>query len=658
MTERSKVTPTTDERADARGRGDELARTEATLREREAELLEQRELLATVVAGAPIILFALDREGNFTLADGSGLADLGEQPGRAVGTSALERHAGQPVLLNDIRRALAGERFRCVRQMGGRLYETWWSPMVQTGGAIGVSLDITDLRRAEQEREQATERVRFQAELLDAVGQAVIATDLLERVIYWNRAAQVLYGWTADEAMGRDIASLISARSEGTTEAEVVGQLRDGDVFHGELLLERKDGSRFPGLVTTVPLTDARGEVVGSVSVSSDITKQKAMEMELRQAQKMEAIGRLAGGVAHDFNNLLTVIQGHVDLALGEARNHTALAVDLQEVQWAAERAAALTRQLLAFGRKQLLQERIIDLSAEVERILGMLHRLIPETVTVEVTTPDEPVRILADPTQIQQVVLNLAVNASDAMQNEGRLEIGLRRRSISEAEAAEPSCAAEPGEYVELSVSDTGEGMPPDVIEHLFEPFFTTKDIGSGTGLGLSTVYGIVRQSKGHILVESQVGAGSTFRVLLPAASEEVPTRPSPPPTSSPSPRNETILLAEDDAAVRQTAKRILVRAGHQVIEAENGEEALELLERYSGAIHLVLTDVVMPKMGGLELVGQLRARHPDISVIVMSGYATDALDGELRGLEATFVTKPFTVEQITRAVRNELDR
>lgn len=527
------------------------------------------------------------------------------------------------------------------------------------GGRICTGLDVTELRRAEREREEALARARFQAELLDAVGQSVIATDLEGRVTYWNRASERIYGWSAEEAMGRPIVELTPTEMSKAQAEEIMAAITNGQMWSGEFELKRKSGERFVGWVTNAAIRGRDGESIGVVGVSSDLSEQKALEAQLRQAQKMEAIGRLAGGIAHDFNNLLTAIQGNVELALSATEVHSPVAEDLLEIRRSADRAAALTRQLLAFSRKQLLQERTIDLAEEIGEMWSILRRLIPESIELSITTEGGALLVRADPTQIHQVVLNLAVNAADAMGGKGSLTIHVEPVTLSTEDVAEIPWHVLAGDYVALEVRDTGSGMPRDVQERIFEPFFTTKDAGKGTGLGLSTVYGIVKQSAGHILVESEEGKGTLFRVLLPRrqgseTSLSLEPRPSRP---SPARGTETILLVEDDAAVRRATRRMLSRAGHDVLCAENGRVAIDIAQSHGASIHLVVSDVVMPEMGGLELVRSLREHHPDLRVVLTSGYATDALDGHLDELGAAqFVPKPFSTDQLFEAIRKAL--
>lgn len=516
-------------------------------------------------------------------------------------------------------------------------------------GVVVTLRDVTESHRA-------AERIHFQARLLDAVGQAVIATDLDGRVTYWNRAAEEMYGWTRPEAIGESIMVLTPAQPERTRAADIMAKLRGGDSWRGEFLVKRKDGSEFPALITNAPLRDEAGQRVGIVGVSIDISERKELQSQLLQAQKMEAIGRLAGGVAHDFNNLLTAIQGYVDLLLEDAP--PARRADLAEIRSAAQRAADLTRQLLAFSRKQLLEERVIDLAQAVAQMHGMLRRLIPEDVRFEVSTGRIPITVKADPTQVQQVVMNLVVNAVDALGGGGSVQVSVDHCRLSEADVARIPWSVTAGAYARITVRDSGAGMPPEVKERMFEPFYTTKAVGKGTGLGLSTVFGIVKQSGGHIFVDSQPGAGTEIRVLFPVVDAAPSENPTPRgQTSSAPPGSETVLIVEDDPGVRRVATRFLKRAGHRVLVAENGSQALDIAKEYAKPIHVVLSDVVMPEMGGPELALRLREHHPQVRVVLTSGYSRDQLAPSLDALSATFLPKPFSNEQLMRAIRRAVN-
>jgi signal transduction histidine kinase/ActR/RegA family two-component response regulator len=383
--------------------------------------------------------------------------------------------------------------------------------------------------------------------------------------------------------------------------------------------------------------------------------EQRRLERQLAESQKMEAIGKLAGGVAHDFNNMLTAILGYASMIYEDAGPGSPIQQQALEIRKAAESAATLTQKLLAFSRKQVLQANQIDVAPVLDSLVALIRRVIGENITVTTHTDDNLWPILADPVQVEQSLVNLAINARDAMPNGGTLQITARNAPRPKGERR-PDGEVKPGDYVQITVTDTGIGMDEATRTRMFEPFFTTKPHGQGTGLGLSTVYGFVRQCGGSIGVLSTPGKGTSIELLLPRASDAAPTPKSRPSSDGVKRGHETVLVAEDEAAVRQLAIESLERNGYRVIAAPSGEEALKLASAFDGAIHLLLTDVVMPGMKGPELAARLRALRPGVKVLLMSGYAADVVTpGDLE--DATMLTKPFSPSVLTRAVRDALD-
>jgi two-component system cell cycle sensor histidine kinase/response regulator CckA len=512
--------------------------------------------------------------------------------------------------------------------------------------------DVTEPE--EHDRRRDAERAQFRARLLEAVGQGVIATAMDGSVTYWNQAAERLYGWTAAEAAGRQVTELTPSLHTRAQASAIMDALRRGESWTGEFEVQRKDGSRFCALVTDTPFLDDAGNLVGIVGVSSDLTERKELEGQLRQAQKMEAIGRLAGGIAHDFNNLLTAINGHARLLLEDLPADSPLANDAHQILSAGDRAAALTRQLLAFSRKQVLEKRAVDLRRVAGDMEQMLRRLIPERIELILETDDQPVVVRVDPGQLGQVLLNLVVNAGDAIEGAGRVTIGVGHTAMTPELAARIPWTVPPGRYAHLTVQDTGSGIPDDVLDQIFDPFFTTKPEGRGTGLGLSTVYGIVKQSDGYVLVDTEQGVGTTFRVLLPVTTD-VPEEAVQEPEPARIRKGATVLLVEDDSAVRTLAMRVLDRVGYRVLAATNGRDAIEIAAA-NPDIDLVLSDIVMPEMSGGELVDQLRETHPDLKVVLTSGYSEADLQGDVRHRGAAFLAKPFTPESLRRCIASVL--
>ncbi|HMA54928.1 MAG TPA: ATP-binding protein, partial [Acidobacteriota bacterium] len=500
--------------------------------------------------------------------------------------------------------------------------------------------DVTEQRRAEEELRASEEKYRHFFEE-DLAGHFISAPD--GRLRACNPAFARTFGFSSvEEAMAENMSSLYPRAAD---REKFIDRLRaEGRVDRCEKELQRKDGRPVHVVENVIGSFGDGGELVEFRGFLIDETERRVAERELRQAQKMEAVGRLAGGVAHDFNNVLTVILGYLELLQPNLSAKDARLAQLDEIRKAAERAAGLTRQLLAFSRKQVLQPTVLDLNAVVKDMEKMLERLIGEDIRVETRLASGLGPVLADRGQIEQVIMNLAVNARDAMPRGGTLLLETadganRDRTGFEQPASPDSCAM-------LAVSDTGCGMNATTMAHLFEPFFTTKEKGKGTGLGLATVFGIVKQSGGHIKVESEPDRGSTFRIFLPYAAKEKPLAGAGPAVAAPLPKgSETILLTEDEAALRRMAREMLVRAGYAVIEASSAEEALAQAAAHPGSIDLLLTDVVMPGESGPELARRLGEARPGIAVLYMSGYTHEAvgLNGVLPpGIH--FIQKPFT--------------
>ncbi len=531
------------------------------------------------------------------------------------------------------------------------------------GGADGYLTKPVDMEevlahaRALLRVHQAEERERAAARdwqaTFDAMNDGVCLLDRDGRARRCNRALTELLGLPAAEVLGRDVHELVAGPARAGEPAPFrrmfQSRRREG--------LELTRGGRVLH-ITTDPIVDPAGALTGAVYVVADVTAHHRLEEQYRQAQKMEAVGRLAGGIAHDFNNLLTIIMGCGEVLLAGPDLVDESRELVGQVLRSCERAASLTRQLLTFSRRQALRPRVLDLNLAVRDTARLLRRLIGADVelVVDLDAALGPVR--ADPDQVAQVLLNLAVNARDAMPHGGRLTIQTDTATV-EREPAEGELGMSPGRYAVLSVRDTGCGMTPEVQSRLFEPFFTTKEVGKGTGLGLATVYGIVRQSQGHITVDSSPGAGTTFHIYLPLA-EGSPAAPAPPSESRPVSRGrETVLLIEDEEPVRRLARMGLELVGYTVLEAGDAAEALAAFEQVAGKVDLVLADVVLPGAGGPEVVERLKAIRPDLKVVFMSGYAEDATP--VHGVVTAgrpFLRKPFSPAALAEMVRAVLDR
>jgi two-component system cell cycle sensor histidine kinase/response regulator CckA len=496
--------------------------------------------------------------------------------------------------------------------------------------------------------------------LLDAVPLAVIAYAVDGTVIQWNRAAETMFGWSSEEVVGgpSPVAPVVGTPAVPATD---VGVCPAG--YGAMATRSTKNGRIVEVSMILVPIEDAEGRSHGSLAIVCDLTEarrrrdaQGNLEAQLRQAQKMEAVARLAGGVAHDFNNALTVITGHSEQLAMRIGVDDARRKSVDAIARAAERSAWLTRQLLAFSRKQITTPRVFDVNGLVANMQQLLRRLMGEDVALVTDLPPGVGRIKADPTQIEQVIMNLAVNARDAMPRGGTLVIATSRVR----RAALPDLRGLPGaeaDDVRLCVSDTGVGMDQETLGHLFEPFFTTKEHGKGTGLGLSTVYGIVTQAGGSIDVQSQRGVGTAFAMVFPAATEQQPAAPQGP-WSPNAMGTETILLVEDEDDVRALLVEVLEQCGYRVLAATGGVEAVELSASHEGPIHLLITDMIMPTCGGIEVARRITAARPPTRVLFISGYSEHQLVQEgLANAGASFLHKPFTPGGLALRVRTLLD-
>ena len=543
-------------------------------------------------------------------------------------------------------------RHRVLCRDGSHRWLSWHGSAPDEHGRIyGVARDVTESRRVADALRDSEERHRS---LFEHHPDAVFSFDLDGRFVSVNPACERISGRPPHELIGRSFADILLPEHLHVG-LEHFRAASAGTAQHYELAIQHRDGGRVELGVVNVPIF-VGDRVAGVFGIARDLTLQRTLEAQLRQAQKMEAVGRLAGGVAHDFNNLLTVIQNYGTLIADEVAEGSEIRADLDEILRASARAAELTRQLLAFGRKQVLQPRLLDANEQVSSVAGMLRRVIGEDIALETELFPGVWSAFADPGQLEQVLMNLAVNARDAMPDGGTLRLRTANATVCGPTLARPGLVA--GDYVSIVVEDTGHGIDAATLPHIFEPFFTTKPPGEGTGLGLATVYGIVKQSDGYIYVDSAPGRGSRFTIFLPRAAASA-AAPSGAAASPALPRgSETILLVEDEAAVRAVARRMLEALGYTVREAASGAEALRLAAEDGGGVDLVLTDVVMPEQNGRALVEQLLARWPALRALFMSGYTDDEI--LRRGLTepgSLFLEKPFTAARLSSAVRRALD-
>ena len=532
--------------------------------------------------------------------------------------------------------------------------------LVRLGPAVRSALEMRNSRaeRAAAEAALRTNEQRFRA-LVEHSWDAIALFGPDGAILYGSPATTRILGYDLSEFVGRNALEMIHDDDRDA----VVGRLTEAMANPGGRVdvaarVRHKDGSwrYLEGILTNLLDDPSVGAIVNNYR---DATERRSLEQQVIQAQKMEAVGRLAGGVAHDFNNILTAIGGYTDLLLADLPLDDPRREDVDEIHRAADRAAALTQQLLAFSRRQVLQPKVVDLNALVSNVEKLLRRLLGEDVLLATALAADVGRVRADPGQLEQVIVNLAVNARDAMPTGGRLTLETRNVDLDAAYAADHRSVV-PGPYVVIAVSDTGTGMSADVQSHMFEPFFTTKEVGKGTGLGLATAYGIVKQSGGSIWVYSELGHGTTIKVYLPRVDEPAEPLGSSTPVDATSLRGtETILLVEDEPSVRAVARQILARQGYVVLEAPDGQTALAMVDGGGSSVDLVLTDVVMPGMSGRGLADQLATRCPGLRVLFMSGYTDDAIvrHGMLEpGL--AYLQKPFRPDALVRKVREVLNR
>ena len=628
---------------------------------RQAEGLALLQIAALEAAANPIII--TQRDGVIIWVNPAFEQLSGYSREEAVGrTTRLLRSGRQPdSFYKDLwTTILSGSQWRgelLNRRKDGSLYqeEMTITPVKSSRGDIthfiAIKLDITERKRAE-------ERICRLAQIVENSADLMATADAAGRVTFANHALLTATGYQADELIGQPFGTaLVSKSNSPGLDEEIHNKTISEGEWRGECFCRRKDGSDFQISLSTGQIKDKQGSVLGIFGIAQDVTDHKRLERQLIVSQKMEAVGLLAGGIAHDFNNLLGVILGYGDLALDGVPSEDPKFQHLQQIKKAGLRATSLTRQLLAFSRKQIFQPRVVDVNALVADFNKMLRRMVGEDIELINILKPGVGHVKADPGQLEQVLMNLAINSRDAMPQGGKLIVETADANLDE-QYCRTHPAVPPGHYVVIVVSDTGTGMDAKTQARIFEPFFTTKEKGKGTGLGLSTAYGIVKQSEGYIWVYSELGKGTTFKIYLPRADE--PAKPLPEQLSGGEiPRgSETILLVEDAEPLRALTCALLRKNGYTVFDAPNGTEAIEMAEHERQGIHLLLTDVVMPGMSGRELANYLTAKRPGMRVLYMSGYTNDAivhhgvLDSGISLLE-----KPFSEADLARKLRDVLD-
>ena len=512
----------------------------------------------------------------------------------------------------------------------------------------GLMLDITQRKRAEENLTRISTAVEHSSD-------GITIADPPGNSLYHNPAFIQLTGYDVESI--NPLGGLPALIIESAVQSQIRAADRTGSSWRGEVALRTKQGGTKVVYLRRDAIRDSQNRILGVVSICEDLTERREMERQFRHAQKMDAVGRLAGGIAHDFNNLLNVIGGYGELAVMRMRADDPVVRYLQGIRQAVERGGSLTRHLLAFSRQQFLEPTVLNLNQVLEDMSEMLRRIIGPRIEFFTFFDSQLKPIKADRGELEHLIMNLVVNARDAMPNGGSLEIRTANVTIDTSNADALAQRAQPGAYIVLSIRDSGIGMDPTTQHRIFEPFFTTKEFGKGTGLGLSIVYGIVQQSGGFITVESELNAGSTFRVYLPCATGlPQPSPPEEPTASRHNGQHGTILLVEDESALRELTREALLAEGYEVLEAPNGNEALALCRSYSGRIDLMITDVVMPKMGGDDLARQITKLHPEVRVLFTSGYSATSVVETVEN--ASFLQKPYRFRDLAERIRHILNQ
>ena len=545
------------------------------------------------------------------------------------------------------------------------------SPISTEKGTFVLSAirDISDRKRIAEELRRANEELHQKsaeqigeyrsklASIIDSSEDAILSKGLDGTITSWNKGAENIYGYTAEEVIGKHI-SFLTPGDRPDEIPEILRKVARGErIEHHQTVRVTKDGRRLDVSISVSPLRDSAGNITGASVIGRDVTAQMRAEGMLRQSQKMEAIGRLAGGVAHDFNNILGIIGACTEFLRDRIDSGAEPSVYIDNIRKAIERGTTLTRQLLTFSRTQAVRPQVLDLNDRLKDISKLLRPLLGDDIEVLIVSRSPSAVVEADPGQLDQVVVNLAVNARDAMPGGGKfiLETGAVKLDEDFAEQHQSMAA---GKYIVLAVSDTGHGMDQTTASRIFEPFFTTKEEGKGTGLGLATVYGIVKQSSGHILVYTEPGQGTTFKIYLPSADHKIGLKSAPEvETVSPKRQGTTILLVEDDEIMRSLTKQLLQEHGYTVFEANDGKTALECIESNPGPIDLLLTDVVMRRMSGPELAERLQTSNPALKVVYMSGYTGELMaNREVLKPGVTLIEKPFTRNALLKTLHEKL--
>jgi len=627
----------------------------------EEDLRREKERLQTIADNIPVMLTVYDPHGRFETVNREFTRLIGWTADEAAGIDLMAACYPDAQVRREaweyMREARPGWRDFEITTKDGRTIDTAWAYVrLSDGTTIGIGIDITERMQFEEKLRRSGESFEL---LVRSLPDAITVTDRDGIIKYVSNLRAELHGHrSAGQFLGSEAAALVVPEDRDRLRANFLRALETGAAEATELTLLRDDGSTFIGDVSFGVIRDTDGRPDSIVTVVRDVTNRKTLEKRLEESQRLEAVGRLAGGLAHDFNNLLTAIGGFARRITKKLRPESPLRDDAGQIEKASDMAASLTSQLLAFSRRQTMQPVVLTLNEVLDDVEIMLKRLIGEDIELVIKRASRPGLTLADPGQIGQVIVNLAVNSRDAMPHGGVLTIESSDIEFG-AEEAFAHQGVPPGAYVTVSVTDTGAGIPPDVLPHIFEPFYTTKEMGKGTGLGLSTVYGIVAQSNGHVRVSSEVGRGSTFTIYLPriAAGHEEEPGGAIEASDETLKGGETILLVEDEEAVKELTRLTLADYGYRVLVASDGKEAIALAAGHEGPIHLLLTDVVMPQMSGREVAERIVAGRPETKVVFMSGYVDNVEVRGIGGGETPLLPKPFGAEDLALMVREALD-
>lgn len=621
--------------------------------------------LAAIIASSDDAIISKDLNGVVLTWNPSSERIFGYSAEEMVGSSIYklvppELHHEEREVLERIRRGERVIHFETTRRRkDGTLFpvDLTVSPVRDSSGNI---IGASSIKRDISERRLAAATSARLAAIVQSSEDAIVSKTIEGTVLDWNAAAERMYGFSHAEMVGRSIYQLVPDELQAE-ERSILGRVARGEhVAHYETMRRRRDGSLISVALTLSPVHASDGSIIGASSIQRDISERKRAEEALRQASKMEAIGALAGGLAHDFNNQLYAVSGFAHFIGRDPSLSPSARADLLEIQKTTERMASLTRQLLAFARQQVMSPETLDLNGAVNDTSPMLQRLIGSATTIDLSLAPGPKWVRVDRAQLVQVLLNLVINARDAMPNGGRIQIRTETLEVSPGQALNRlQLPVDPGAYAELAVTDAGQGIPPEHLSHIFEPFYTTKEVGIGTGLGLATVDGIISQSGGHIQVRSTPGTGTTIKILLPLCAEPTPSAPRGRSTVyQRSPRGR-ILVVDDEEAIRAVVSRMLQAEGYEVLRARDGMEALRELQEVGGAVDLVVTDLVMPGMGGRALGAELARRYPGLPIVWISGHPRDVeFPREMPGHEHPFLMKPISpgalLDVVGRALQN----